>query len=59
MAEKQKIRTEAEVQTRQIGLAMPLCLHREFREAAAQQHLNATALLRKLVIEHLDEMRSK
>lgn len=54
---KQKIRSDIETQTKSVGITMPLPLHQEFSEVAAQQKLNASALLRKLVIQHLDEMR--
>ena len=57
MAKKQKTRqswNDLEAQTKLIGISVPLPLHKEFREAAAKQQLNASALLRKLIIQHLD-----
>lgn len=57
MAEKQKTRSDYEVQTKHVGISMPLQLHQEFRATAERQKLSSTALLRKLIVQHLDEMR--
>ena len=48
-------RSEIETRVKTIGLQVPLPLHREFLLVARKQKLNASALLRKLLIQHLDE----
>ena len=47
-------RTPEQVETKMIGVQIPLSLHQEIRECAAREHLSASSLFRKLIINHLD-----
>lgn len=59
MATKNVIkRNQADVQTRLIGISVPLPLHKEFKAAAEKQAMSASALLRQLILRHLDERAS-
>lgn len=51
-------RPDEQVQTKLIGVTVPLPLHREFRQAAEREKTTATGLLRKLIIQHLDEAQT-
>ncbi len=57
MERKSTGRPAEEVQTKFIGLNVPLKLHREFREVANKEGTTGTALLRRLIVRHLDEVK--
>jgi hypothetical protein len=55
--ERSTPRPVEEVSTKAINVTVPLPLHREFREVAAREGLTGTALLRKLILHHLDRVK--
>lgn len=54
MERKSFERSPEEVETKFIGLNVPLKLHREFREVAEREGITGTELLRRLIVQHLD-----
>lgn len=46
-----------EVQTRFIGLSVPVRLHEEIRQAAAREKMSATQLYRKIIVQYLDRVK--
>lgn len=46
-----------EVCTKAINVTVPLPLHKEFRAAARSEGLTGTALLRRLIVKHLDKVK--
>jgi hypothetical protein len=49
-----KPRSVEDVLTRFVGVHIPISLHKEFRLVAAREGTSATALLRRLIVKHLD-----
>jgi hypothetical protein len=51
MERKDMGRRIEEIETRFVGVSIPISLHEEFRQAATREKITATALLRKLALD--------
>ena len=50
-------RTIDQISTKTIGITVPLPLHKEFRAAAEKEQMSSAALLKKLIIQYLDQIK--
>jgi hypothetical protein len=57
MERKDAARPIEQIQTKFIGLSVPMSLHEEIREAAAREKMSATQLFRKIIVDYLDKVK--
>ncbi len=57
--ERKVERSPEQIQTKLLGVAVPLPVAREFRESASKEGISGTELLRRLIVSHLDKAAKK
>lgn len=58
MRQKKRVETHrqpVEYETKMVGIHVPLSIHREFVDAARDLGLSQRELLKKLIVQHLDQ----
>ena len=59
MERKDVRRPIEQIQTRFIGLSVPIVLHEEIRQVAARERMSLTQLYRKIIVQYLDKVAKK